>query len=131
MDKYIIPGLMVAMVMICAAAIEAPPGKEFKNLKVLPKNISEKELQKIMEVDCSKALGVTCDYCHEKKANSSELDYVSDAKPEKEIARNMMRLTLDINQKHFGREKPVIGDSLMTVTCMTCHHGEPYPSSAH
>ena len=126
--KFAIITSLVVLLFVCVAAME-PANKftEFKNLQVLPKNISEAALNKIMEVDFNKGLGVSCDYCHAKVAGSTDLDMASDAKSEKEAARAMMRMTLDINQKYFGMEHPKIGDSLMTITCMTCHKGEPYP----
>jgi hypothetical protein len=40
----------------------------------------------------------------------------------------MMRMTMEINKKYFGMERPTIGDSLMSVTCKSCHRGEPYPA---
>jgi hypothetical protein len=127
-SKFNIAAFLFAVVFTCAAAIG--PGDQFpgfKNLQVLPKNISEKDLQRIMENECSKGLGVSCDYCHAKVVGSDELDYASDAKGEKEAARTMMRMTMEINKKYFSMERPMIGDSLMTVTCKSCHHGEPYP----
>ena len=128
-SKFTITSILVVGLIICAAAIEpVKRAVEFKNLQVLPKNISEKDLERIMEIDCSKALGVGCDYCHVKIAGKDELDFVSDAKGEKEAARSMMRMTMEINKKYFGMERPLIGDSLMTVTCKSCHRGEPYPS---
>ena len=126
--KITIIAALLALVFICAAAIE-PMQKvvEFKNLQILPKDISEKALQRIMEDEFNKALGVTCDYCHIKIADAADLDYTSDMKGEKQIARSMMRMTMEINQKYFNREQPMIGDSLMTIKCMTCHQGNPYP----
>ncbi len=55
------------------------------------------------------------------------LDFVSDTKPEKEIARRMMRMTLDLNKKYFNVRKPRIGGNTLTITCATCHKGEPFP----
>ena len=127
--KFAIVASLVAGLFICAAAIE--PGNqtaEFKNLQVLPKDISENALQRIMEIDCNKALGVNCDYCHVKVAGSDELDFASDAKGEKKVARSMMLMTMEINKKYFRMENPVIGDSLMRISCKSCHRGEPYPS---
>ncbi len=121
---------MLAILLICVAAIQQKQAPGFKNLQVLPKNISDEALQKIMEIDFNKGLGVNCDYCHAKVQGSADLDFASDAKSEKEIARSMMRMTLDINQKYFGMENPKIGDSLMSITCKTCHQGEPYPGTA-
>ena len=106
-----------------------PPIKqtEFKNLKVLPKDISSKDLQKIMVDEFQDGLGVGCNYCHAPEQGSLHLDYASDAKPEKEIARSMMLMAMDINKKYFGVEHPLIGDSLMTISCSTCHQGTPHP----
>ncbi len=129
MNKLLfIPSILISLLLICAAAIE-PTHKStgFKNLQVLPKNISDEALQKIMETDFNKGLGVSCDYCHAKVPGSADPDFASDAKSEKEIARSMMRMTLDINQKYFGMENPKIGDTLMSISCKTCHQGEPYP----
>jgi len=42
---------------------------------------------------------------------SLHLDYASDEKPEKGIARAMMRMAMDINKKYFQVEIPLIGDS--------------------
>ena len=128
-SKFTITVTLVAGLIICAAAIEpGNQGIEYKNLQVLPKDISEIALQRIMEIDCNKALGVTCDYCHVKVAGSDELDFASDAKGEKKVARSMMLMTMEINKKYFRMESPVIGDSLMRISCKSCHRGEPYPS---
>jgi len=54
-------------------------------------------------------------------------DFASDEKPEKEIARSMMKMTVKINNKFFGTKHAFIGDSTLTVTCVTCHHGQPHP----
>lgn len=46
------------------------------------------------------ALGVKCGYCHAlKKANSKKLDFASDEKPEKERAKDMLRMVAKINKK--------------------------------
>ncbi len=97
----------------------------FKNLKVLPKDITEKQLDKIMD-NFNFALGVNCNYCHEKKKTAgTPNDYPSDVKPEKEIARNMMRMTNDINKKYFNFSKQKIVPQ--TVTCITCHQKQAIP----
>ncbi|MBI3883778.1 MAG: photosynthetic reaction center cytochrome c subunit, partial [Sphingobacteriales bacterium] len=53
---------------------------------------------------------------------------VSDAKSEKEISRSMMRMTIDINKTHFKIKDAAIENADLPVTCITCHHGLPYPS---
>jgi hypothetical protein len=80
-----------------------------------------------MVEDCGDALGVRCDYCHVEDKAANKFDYASDAKPEKDTARSMMRMTLELNKKYFGQGQPVIGSSSMLVTCYTCHHGDPVP----
>jgi sulfatase maturation enzyme AslB (radical SAM superfamily) len=64
-----------------------------------------------------------CNYCHAREKRSLHLDYAGDEKPEKEIARSMMRMTIDINKKYFGGEPPVMGDSVLPIPCSSCHHG--------
>jgi cytochrome c553 len=100
---------------------------EYVNLKVLPKNISSKDLQGIMTDDFEDGLGVSCGFCHAANKDGRGLDFVSDAKPEKEIARSMMRMTLGINKKFFKVKHPLIGSSSLTITCATCHKGQPFP----
>ena len=127
--KFIIVTVFVVAVIISFAAIEPARRKnEFTNLQVLPKDISPKALQQIMADEFQDALGVGCNFCHAKEKGSLHLDYASDEKPEKEIARSMMRMTMDINKKYFEVEHPLIGDSLMTISCNTCHHGVAHPA---
>jgi hypothetical protein len=127
----VITGLTVT-VMAAVAAIK--PGKplveKFKNLKVLPKNISSKELSKIMVDEFQDDLGISCNFCHAENKDTHRPDYASDEKPEKQIARYMMRLTIGINKKYFKLRHPMIGDSTLAITCVTCHHGNPRPENA-
>ncbi|MGE5106888.1 MAG: c-type cytochrome [Sphingobacteriales bacterium] len=123
--------ILVAVVIISVAAIKPTYKKEeFKNLKVLPKDISSAALQKIMVDEFQDGLGVGCNYCHAQEKGSLHLDYASDEKPEKEIARSMMLMTMDINKKYFGIEHPVIGDSVLTISCSSCHHGTAHPDKS-
>src|SRR5258706_12085781 len=124
--KYTIIVILAAFVYIAVAAT-SPREPEFKILKVLPKNISSKVLNKIMVDDFEDGLGVTCGFCHVEQKDSHKLDYASDEKPEKQIARLMMRMTLGINKNYFKLKHPVIGDSILAITCVTCHNGQPHP----
>jgi len=129
--KIIVTGALLAVVIISVAAIEPGHKKnEFKNLKVLPKNISSKNLQKIMVDEFQDGLGVGCSFCHAQEKGSLHLDYSSDEKPEKEIARSMMRMTMNINKKYFGVKHPVIGDDVLTISCSSCHHGTAHPDKS-
>jgi hypothetical protein len=114
-------GAFVAMGM-------ALPFHPDRNLRVLPKDISDAKLDSIMQA-YTIALGVKCDFCHAKIKNSPDslLDYVSDKEPMKENARNMMRMTIDINKRYFYFDKNIQPEYLNVVHCKTCHKGEPIP----
>ena len=127
--KYVVIVLLTTVVIGSVAALP-PPGTEYKNLKVLPKNISSKNLSKIMVDDFEDGLGVSCGFCHAEEPDSHKLDYSSDAKPEKQIARKMMKMTMGINQKYFKLRHPLIGDSVLAISCVTCHNGQPRPGEA-
>jgi len=128
--KIRIIGLLAVLVAIGGvAATPAKPGREFKNLKVLPGDISSKRLQRIMVDEFNDGLGVGCGFCHAEQKDSHRLDYASDAKPEKEIARAMMRMAIKINRKYFQERHPMIGDSTLVITCTTCHRGQARPEN--
>jgi hypothetical protein len=100
-----------------------------KNLKVLPKNISGRELHNIMK-GYSASLGVRCNFCHVSEKvegqDKPKFDFASDNKPEKNIARDMMRMTAAINEHYIG--KMIGGDhTLEQIACVTCHMGRKTP----
>ena len=126
----VIAGLSVAVTTgVAAIRPTAPTGEEYKNLKVLPENISAKQLNKIMVDEFEDELGVSCSFCHAENKETNRPDYASDEKPEKEIARSMMRMTIGINRKYFKLRHPAVGDSALVVTCGTCHNGKPHPGN--
>ncbi|WP_225874592.1 c-type cytochrome [Pedobacter hiemivivus] len=95
--------ILGTVVMLSAFMPQQEPKQEPKatNLKVLPKNISHDDLDKVMD-GFKLALGVKCNYCHSpRKDNPKKLDFASDENPKKEIARDMMRMTNKINKKYF------------------------------
>jgi len=125
--KYIVVAAL-GVVVTAAIAATSPPERKFTNLKVLPKNISSAALSKIMVDDFVDGLGVSCGFCHVEQKNSHGLDYASDEKPEKQIARLMMRMTMGVNKKYFKLKHPQIGDSVLVISCVTCHNGLPRPA---
>ena len=124
--KYAVISMLATTVVIAVAALP-PPKNQYSNLKVLPKDISTKDLSRIMIDDFEDGLGVACGFCHAEKKDSHQLDYASDAKPEKEIARLMMKMTVGINKKYFNAKQSMIGDSTLVISCITCHNGQPHP----
>lgn len=128
---FVITGLSISVLVGIAAVRPGNPADDkFINLKVLPKNISSKELSKIMVDEFQDDLGVSCNFCHAENKDTHRPDYSSDEKPEKQIARYMMRMTIGINKKFFKLHRPMIGDSTLQITCGTCHHGQAHPDNA-
>lgn len=66
------------------------------------------------------SMGRRCNFCHVN--NQGQWDYASDAKPEKNTARAMIKLVLDTNQT-LGSLK------LDPIACYTCHRGRNNPQS--
>jgi hypothetical protein len=129
--KLVVIAGLSATVLVAVAAIKpgGPPETKYKNLKVLPKNISSKKLSEIMVDEFQDDLGVSCNFCHAENKDTHKPDYASDEKPEKLIARAMMRMTIGINKKYIKLRHPMIGDSTLAITCNTCHHGNPHPDN--
>ena len=129
--KKLVAILAIAAFVLTGIAASKPPKDGFKNLKVLPKNISNEVMDKVME-EFSKALNVGCDFCHaQDKKDSTLMDMASDARPEKEITRQMITMTNKINKDFFGaKTKYGDKDMILAVNCMTCHRGNPHPDIA-
>lgn len=119
------------MIVGMAAARPQDDPKPKHNFKVLKKDISHEELEKVMK-GWSAALGVKCNFCHAPAADSTShhLDFASDAKPEKDIARHMYKMTGRINKKYFSFNKDDQGNTIPAISCVTCHHGSPHPGEA-
>ena len=105
------------------AAQQTPPPPQ--NLKVLPKDIARPALTAIMR-GYTAALGVQCNQCHvEDMAQRA-----SDENPKKDIARKMIKMTMDINATYLqGVGTPAMPDQ-PKVTCFTCHRGAVKPLTA-
>jgi len=73
------------------------------------------------------ALGVGCDHCHvgEPGKPLSTYDFASDDNPNKERAREMLRMLGSVND-HLDKIEPS-GDQRVNMWCHTCHAGRPRP----
>ena len=89
-----------------------------KNIKVLT-GMPQSQLVPVMNYFAA-SMGRRCNYCHVN--NQGQWDYASDAKPEKNTAREMIKLVMDIN-KTTERMK------VDPVSCYTCHRGRTSPQS--
>jgi len=122
----------IVMVGVAAHTPEAtPPQDGYKNLKVLPPDISREQLKAVME-GFNHALGVKCNFCHAPNKDTTVKwpDFASDDKPEKNVARYMLTMTKEINTNYFNFNKSAQPDTIRTVTCVTCHRGNPHPEDA-
>ena len=90
---------------------------DWKNLQILPKTMSKDEMKALMKAQ-AKALGVECDYCHDVP------DMGSDKIDKKQIARKMMQMQNEINEKWIKGWK---GAEKAKVSCGTCHQGHEEP----
>jgi tetratricopeptide (TPR) repeat protein len=97
-----------------------------ENLQVLPKDFKGAQLRPVM-TGFTRALGVRCQYCHigEEGQSLSTFDFVSDANPNKNRARAMMKMLGDINVHLKTMDRS--GDVFVTMGCHTCHQGRPKP----
>src|SRR5450631_1952670 len=120
--------LVSLFIVVGIAATKPPEEHKYQNLKILPKNISKADLDKVMD-GFKVALGVKCSFCHAPSKDSTVHfpDFPSDDKPEKNIARKMMKMTAKINKKYFSYNKNEQGEMIQSVECMTCHHGKEHP----
>jgi hypothetical protein len=121
----VICGAMVLLLGVGSASAQIPD--EFTNLKVLPKDIGKRELVGVMR-DFAGALGVRCTHCHPGKTPGSleGVDFASDELEVKKVARTMMKMVGQINDRLL----PASGrDALVRVRCVTCHRGLVKPES--
>jgi len=165
-SHLIITGCIIGVILFQAFTIAHQP--QFKNLQVLPKDISGHDLDSVMH-HFTASLGVKCNFCHVVDTVARKLDAANDAKPEKNIARKMMLMAIDINKNYFRNmeqhdmdhdhdmNKDMPHDSAMvsnpdsdknkeqgmdtsmvmepskymlrSVTCYTCHRGDPHPET--
>jgi photosynthetic reaction center cytochrome c subunit len=89
-------------------------GEAFKNIQLF-RDLPESQLNDTMFFMKS-SLGVSCTHCH--------VDYVNfekDDKPEKHVARDMIRMVRALNDSNFGGRN--------VITCNTCHRGQVRPSA--
>ncbi|MFQ5738001.1 MAG: c-type cytochrome [Acidobacteriota bacterium] len=122
-----IAGTGLAVLILATSPANAQIPDEFKNLRVLDKNISKGQLMATMR-SFAIGLGVRCQYCHvgEEGKPLSTFDFPSDEKAAKKKARIMIQMVRAINGTHLPKIAPE-SDSLVKVRCVTCHRGITEP----
>jgi hypothetical protein len=118
-----------------AAAPAAPAqggGRGPQNIKVLPKTWTSQQIGQVMQT-FNESLGVGCPHCHAPDPTAPppapgatpRLSYPLDDKPEKEVARKMIAMTMKLNP-----DLATLGDTTKAekVSCFTCHAGQKTPA---
>ena len=99
------------------------PSKEvFKNVKMLG-DVPASRLLRTMQ-GFTHALGVNCTKCHVADHWDSE------EKEDKEVARDMMKMTRAINDEYIKNIKAIAEDK-PSVSCFTCHRGDQHAGVQH
>ena len=93
-----------------------PAGTVFKNVK-LHKTMPAKEFVTMMDEQFGRGLGVNCTGCH-----MDNKDYASDARKDKIIALQMIKMQRDIDAKYIAKVKE-LDDPRPKTTCVMCHRG--------
>jgi Photosynthetic reaction centre cytochrome C subunit len=129
--KKFAAGFICIGLVVFGMATTYPPEEEepFTNLKVLPKNIGQEDMERIM-YRFERDLGVTCVHCHAAGKDTVKLrmNFASDEKKEKRVAREMLKMTLKLNRKYFNIKIDPRITAKPAIWCGTCHQGFPYPS---
>ena len=93
------------------------------NLKALPKDTSIAQLNQVMQ-DWKAAMGGHCFTCHSVKNQDSggrpDFVFTDDSKQQFKVAREMYKMTEEINKKYLAESKA-------PVACSTCHRGHEIP----
>lgn len=125
--------LALAGLLVIPAAAPAQEANGYENLQALPADISRDDLGDTM-LGFLRALGLPrragegCLHCHVGSLDvpRSQWEWSSDDKPNKRVARRMIRMVRDINEEHLAgldhRDWPAL-----RVGCATCHAGRLDP----
>jgi hypothetical protein len=127
MRRFTLTVLGLAALAPAALAQGRFPPDSFTNLKVLPKNIEPRALINTMR-GFALGLGVRCTYCHvgREGAPLDSLNFASDDKRTKRVARVMLQMVMHVNDEHLA-EVPDRPTPHIVVRCATCHRGLPRP----
>lgn len=119
--------VFASMTLIQQPPAQRPPDPPVTNLKVLPKKLTYRQVDHIMD-EWAAALGVRCNFCHAFNPQTRKSNFASDEKPEKEMARHMYKMMVAMNKKYFkAGDKDSLGMvKLTSINCYTCHNGKAH-----
>lgn len=122
---------LAALALLSGVATAQAPGKfppdSLVNTKVIAKSTPVIQVVGTMR-NFAGDLGVRCQFCHvgEEGMPLERFDFATDQKRTKLVAREMMKMVLEINRRLDSlpsRPQPVV-----QATCATCHHGVSRPA---
>lgn len=97
-----------------------PAESVFTNIRSLT-GVRAGNLPNIMNMGYSRSLGVSCTHCHVTS------EWASDAKPQKQVARDMAAMVRAINGELLPRIAN-LSSARPVVNCTTCHRGNIKPA---
>lgn len=126
-------GIVALAASLAAQAPAGAPGAQGRgaapaaptNLQVLPKDTSAADLRMIMQ-GFAQGLGVQCAYCHVAEGRGGRNDFAADEKPQKKVARVMMKMVMQDNDMIAAGTGKTAAD-VVKVQCATCHRGAAIP----
>ena len=128
MKKSFVVTLGLVVLVAVSMAFTNDKDRLYKNLKVLPKDITKPQMDSVMK-SFVVALNVKCNFCHVKAEGSDQWDFASDANKHKLVARDMYKMTTKINKKYFDYTGSKDDLAIQMVTCYTCHNGQKEPKA--
>lgn len=122
--------LVAALAALATHTEGQAPGKwppdSLVNTQVIPHGTPVTQVIGTMR-NFSSDLGVRCTYCHvgEERTPLAQVDFASDEKRSKLVARQMMLMVQEVNRRLDTIPQP--GTPEIAVTCATCHRGVSRP----
>jgi Photosynthetic reaction centre cytochrome C subunit len=129
--RWTLSGIVFAACMVGSVSADPSAARKataaagpLSNLKVLPIDSSYIDIVLMMNA-YSRELGVQCSFCHAQDPKSQVIDFASDQSPAKLVARVMIGMVRDINEKYLAQ----VNDRRYAspITCGNCHQGRTFP----
>ena len=129
-------GMRLLLLALATAALsgvaraQAPghwPPDSLSNTRVIPHATPVTQVVGTMR-NFASDLGVRCQFCHVGQEGQplEQVDFISDAKRNKLVARQMMLMVQDINRRLDSLPGRAVAG--LQVTCATCHRGVSRPA---
>ncbi len=130
--KSIKPLYLIIFMLVSPVSLAQQAGKDIyanpENLKVLPEDISSRDLGNTMK-GFAMGLGARCETCHvgEPDTPLDTFDFASDEKDMKRKARVMIKMVREINDVFVPGLNEIEDSPRVEVRCVTCHRGLQQP----